>query len=277
MSSRYKSIEITCPICTKSKILDIPNAILAQKKEGAVKIQVPLGAVCSDHEFIVFITSNAVIRGYEKIDASTKIHTMAAGRDSKDAPTIRKLIKWFGTYGFFCLIHGKIFNYPIFIVINEEVEYDSKLLNQIADSTLPERYRGGRTILIYKEIDYDTIELNIKDALLLDKNQHILQIPWDGKLKFEEFLVKEASKIIIEQEQLLVIRQIVSALINEAECALNILEKVNHITKKDLINDISKELNKPKINNSRLNLLIEFINRRYSPVFTSKIGKSKNK
>ncbi len=271
MSNRYKKIKAICPVCKASMILDIPKALFFQKQVGVIKIQIATGAVCSDHQFILFLDSEFTVRGYERIDLDLKESTKETEGVTIGQLNLKKLIQIFGTYGIFSIIHAKIFNYPIFIVVDEDFEYSSDILNSIGNKILPERYRGGRTIHFYKEADYDNVELNIKDGVLLDIHRRILQIPWDEKLKFEEFLIKKALEIFNEQEQLLVIEFYVSKFINEAECGLNILENKNQISKKELIKQISKELMIEKINNYRLNLIIEFINHRFSPKLTSNL------
>ncbi len=277
MTDRYKKIEVTCPFCNTSKILDIPTALFLQKQSRIINIQVSLGAVCSDHRFVIFLDTNGTVRGYERIDVNIVEPQMDIEREGVRLLTLNNWIKIFGTYSLFSLLHAKIFNYPIFIVIdkNEDLEYNSDNLNSFGNLILPERYRGGRTIHLYEESDYDNIELNIKDGLLLDMRLHISKIPWDEKLKFEEFLVEKALEIINEQEQLVLIQQIISKFIDEAECALTILEVVSQISKKELIKEISRKIMTQKINNYRLNLIIEFINRRFSPKLTAKIGKLK--
>jgi len=275
MSNRYKKIEVTCPVCNISKILDIPSSLFLQKQSRIINIQASPGTVCSDHRFVIFLDSNGTVRGYERIDVN-----IAEPDDEREGViilTLTKLIKIFGTYGVLNLIHAKIFNYPIFIVIdkNIDLEYNSDNLNSIGNTILPERYRGGRTLHLYEESDYDNVELNVKDGLLLDMRLHISKIPWDEKLKFEESLVEKALEIINEQEQLVLIQQIISRFINEAECALTILEVVSQISKKELIKEISRKIMTQKINNYRLNLIIEFINHRFSPKLTAKIGKLK--
>ena len=51
----------------------------------------------------------------------------------------------------------------------------------------------------------------------MDTHQHILQTPWDEKLKFEEAMVKRALEIIDEEEQLILMQQNISRFIKEAE------------------------------------------------------------
>lgn len=272
MSDRYKKVNVTCPICKKSNSLDIPSIVFSQKKIGTIKIQIPKGVVCPDHQFIIFFDSEGKVRGYEKIDIS-----MTMPQKKKDETeimeelTLKKMISIFGTYEFYSLVHAKIFNYPVFIVIGEDFKYSSNFLNKIGNSILPERYTGGRTLHLYKESDYDSIEITTKDGLLLDINKQILQIPWEQKLKFEENIVNKALEIIDEKEQTFVFQQIVSDFCKEAECALDILESRNDISKKELIKEISKRLFKKKISNYRFNLIVEFINQRFSPKFTEKI------
>ena len=273
MSDRYKNINVKCPVCKTFKKLDLPKALFLQKEVGTIKIQIPPGAVCSDHQFIIFLDSEGVVRGYERIDLEMLESTIETKREVEGKITLKKLTQIMGIYGIFSLMHAKVFNYPAFIVVNENFEYNSSLINSIGNELLPKRYRGGRTIHLYKETDYDKVELNIKDALLLDINKQISQIPWDEKLKFEENIVEKAFEIFDEQEQLFLIQRFISSFIEEAECALNILENVNQISKKDLIKNISKKIRQSKINNYRLNLIIQFIKRRYSPKLTAKIGK----
>ena len=63
----YKQLSVNCPICEAGRDLNVPEAIFAQKKFGTIKIQVPPGAVCPEHQFIVFVDTKGIIRGYSKI------------------------------------------------------------------------------------------------------------------------------------------------------------------------------------------------------------------
>ena len=64
----FKTLEITCPVCGQIKNINIPESVFSQKKFGIIKIQVPLNAVCSEHQFIVFVDPKGSVRGYEKIE-----------------------------------------------------------------------------------------------------------------------------------------------------------------------------------------------------------------
>ncbi len=63
-----RELKITCPTCEAVKNVNIPKKLFTQKKDGCIKIQIPPGIVCPEHQFIVFLDQNGSIRGYEKID-----------------------------------------------------------------------------------------------------------------------------------------------------------------------------------------------------------------
>ncbi len=72
MAESYKELEVSCPICEVVKNIQIPKSILIQKRFGIIKIQVPQGGVCKEHQFIVFVNTEGNIMGYETIDLLMK-------------------------------------------------------------------------------------------------------------------------------------------------------------------------------------------------------------
>ena len=168
-------------------------------------------------------------------------------------------------------MHAKIFNYPSYIIKDEDFEPTEELLNLIANRILPEKYRGHNNIYLLEEHDYAKIKLKEKNALVLDSHKHILNTPWDEKLKFEEELIKKAVEIIDEEEQLLLMQQGIAKFISEAEYTKNLLENIREIYEDELIERISKDMMVPKVTHYRLSLIKQFIKQRYSPKLASKI------
>jgi hypothetical protein len=269
MAEIFKEVEISCPVCNKSKIIKIPEQIFNQKKFGTIRVQVPQGGVCPEHQFIVFIDTKGIVRGYEKIDlqlSSIPSQTQESGR-----LTLNEFIRLFGLYGVFCLMHAKIFNYPAYVIKNKGIAELSGLINRIANTLLPENYRNTSKITLLDKIDYNEIKLKEKNALLIDDNLHILQTPWDEKLKFEEELVKTALGILDEDEQLKLVQQGIGSFIRQAEYVKSLLEKIKSIDSEDLIEKMSRELLDSKVNNYRVALIKDFISQRYSPKLAQKI------
>jgi len=265
----YKEIEVTCPICSLVKVIKVPMRIFSQKKFGTIKIQVPQGGVCKEHQFIVFVDTKGIIRGYDQIDLLMK--RVAEGEEKTRRFSIKHFVDIYGLYGLFCLIHAKIFNYPAYIIRDKESEDFSDVINKIGDTLLPEAYQGTSNVSFFEEIDYNKIKLNDKNAFLMDTHQHILQTPWEEKLKFEEEMIKKALDIFDEDEQVNLIQQSISKLVREAEYVKRVLENVKEIYDEDLVDRIARELMIPKPNYYRISLIKDFIKQRYSPKLAAKI------
>ena len=273
-----KKVELTCPACQTFKTIDIPDAIFDQKKFGTIKIQVPPGAVCPEHQFIAFVDTKGIVRGYERIDLLMGIEEEDDFEEihkevKKEREfSIKKLIKMYGLHGVFSLIHAKLFYYPAYIIKKADDIDISNKLNAFLDDILPENFKELTIpIKFIDDMNYDKIKLKEKNALLIDSQQYILQTPWDEKLKFEESLLTKALEIIDIKEQLVMIRQDIALFMNEAEHAKSLLEDVREIYKEDLILQLSVDLKSAKINKYRLNLIKDYISQRYSKKLSQKI------
>jgi hypothetical protein len=253
------------------KNINIPESVFLQKKFGTVKIQVPMNAVCPEHQFIVFVDTKGVVRGYEKIDIQMAIAAPEEGEEIEGRLNLRKLIQLFGFYGIFSLIHAKIFNYPTYIIKDEKFEYSEEILNSIGDMILPESLVGSKTIHLLDDPKIDDIKMKDRDALVMDTNQHIFQTPWKKKMKFEEEIIKRALEIIDEQEQTKLLQQDIGRFVNEANLATYILQEYDEIYEDDLIKKLSKKLKIKKISNYHFNLIREYIARNISTNLVSKI------
>ncbi|MFX1567644.1 MAG: hypothetical protein ACFFCV_04665 [Promethearchaeota archaeon] len=271
MAESYKVLNVVCPTCGKAKNINIPEAVFSQKKFGTIKIQIPINAVCPEHQFIMFVDTKGNIRGYEKIDIFMSSISPEIERETAGRINLRNLIQIFGIYGIFSLIHAKIFNYPSYIIKDNDFKYSESLLNSIGDNILPETYRGSKTINIIEDPDINKIKVKDKNALILDTAQHIFQTPWTYKLKFEEQVIKRALEIIDEDEQIKLMQQDIAQLINEVHYTVSILETFDQIYEDDLIEKVSKALSIKKISNYRLILIKEFIRRNISKKIVSKI------
>ena len=115
MSVALKGFSVACPKCGAEKRINVPESLFYQKKFGTVKIKVPQGAVCKDHNFIVFISTKGQIVGYDVIDTS-----VSSNKDVNLSKDISKLSldELIDSFGFNCvagLIHAKLFDYPSFV------------------------------------------------------------------------------------------------------------------------------------------------------------------
>lgn len=269
MGETYREIQVTCPICSTVKNVEIPEKLFLQNRFKIIKVQIPRGGVCREHNFIVFVDDKGIIRGYDQIDLLLK--STVQKEEVKKRFSLHHFISMFGLYGMLCLIHAKIFNYPAYIIKDKHSEDFSGIINKIGESLLPETYRGGFNIHFLEESNYNKIKLSEQNAFLMDSEHHILQIPWQEKLIFEEEIIKKVLEILDENEQITLIQQNILKLIREAEYVIRVLEKENDVFEEDLMENMSRELMISKPNRYRISLIKEFIKQRSSPKLANKI------
>jgi len=267
----YRVLQVECPKCSKVKSINIPESIFAQKKFGVIKIQIPINAVCPDHQFIVFVDTKGNIKGYENIDIIMGKVSPELEREMAGRLNLRNLIQLFGVYGIFSLIHAKVFNYPSYVIKDDEFEYSENLLNSLGDNLLPELYKGKKTIHIIDVPDISKIKIKDKNALIMDVSYHIYQTPWITKLKFEEEIIKRALEIIDEEEQLKLLQHDISNFVSEVHYTVSILQDFDEIYDDELIEKVSRALNVKKISSYRFNLTKEFIRRNISKKIIEKV------
>ena len=153
MSSNLKGFRIARPKCGTEKEIRIPEALFAQKKFGTVKIKVPEGGVCKDHNFIVFISTKGQIVGYDVID--TSVSSDQDGNLLKEITdlTLDELIDAFGFNCVAGLIHAKLFDYPTFVVRSDEFNINVEELDEMFDRLIPLQYRNDNAI---KDEEFDS-------------------------------------------------------------------------------------------------------------------------
>ena len=270
MNQNTREIELTCPFCGAVKNLNIPESIFSQKKFGSIKIQVPAGAICSNHTFIVFFNNKGHIVGYEKIDL--QMGQIDNQKQNEKTRSIKGLIDVFGIYGLLSLMHAIIFNYQIYIIAEND-DFYKKIQNikLLMEDFLEEKYRNVHSMEILRESDLNQIKLKNKNSLVIDSHKNILQTPWEEKLKFEESIVSKAIDIISYEEQMLLIQQNVDKFIKISEETKKILDNVDKIYEEELIDRLSKNLMSPKISNTQLILIKKFISNRISADIANKI------
>ncbi|HUW90108.1 MAG TPA: hypothetical protein VMV43_06260 [Candidatus Nanopelagicaceae bacterium] len=275
-----KQFDVSCPKCGSGKEISVPDSLFLQKKFGTVKIKVPKGAVCKDHNFIVFISTKGQIIGYDIIDASVSLDQKEKLPGDLIDLTLDELIDAFGLNCVAGLIHAKLFDYPSFVIRNEEFALDIEQLNQLFDRLIPPKYRNSNAIRD-EEFDsyvfpnpnyyYTTIKKEQADAYLINNQKLVIQVPWQIEIDFEKSILSNALGKKNKSEQLKYLAQYINQFISDVEIAQTLLENVKGISEKELIKKLKEKLIVSTINKNRILLIKEFINRRISKEVGSKI------
>lgn len=272
MENDHKELEVACPFCKAVGKIKIPREIYSHKKWGTVKIQVPSGAICKEHQFIVLVDTKGIIRGSEIVEITT-----TRNGEIKDLPqtkfTLGTLIEIFGLDCTHHMIHALIFNYPTYIVKSDSLTSTNQL-KMIFDEILLENFRLALPLVEVIEVSMaQNIILNKKDSLLISSKKEIFQVPWKEKLKYEEAIVKKARNIINENEQLVILQQEIMKLLRDAEFARGILNLYDEISRDDFSLELSKKMRISKLDKNYFNMIKLFIERRFSKELLNKIKK----
>ena len=280
MSSNLKGFRVACPKCGTEKQINVPESLFYQKKFGTVKIKVPQGAVCKDHNFIVFISTKGQIVGYDVIDTSVS--------SDQDANTSKEIIdltldELIDAFGFNCvagLIHAKLFDYSSFVVRSEAFKINIEQLDEMFDRLIPLQYRNNNAI---KDVEFDTyvftnqdyfytaFKNNNTDAFLINNHKHIIHKPWETACEFEKSILENALGRNDESEQLKYLAQYIIQFIKDVEFTKTLLENSKSISEKNLMKQLKEKLIVSTINKKRILVIKEFIKQRFSSELSAKI------
>jgi hypothetical protein len=280
MSSSLKGFLISCPKCGTEKQINVPESLFFDKKFGTVKIKVPQGAVCKDHNFIVFISTKGQIVGYDVID--TSVSSDQGGNLSKEIINL-SLDELIDAFGFNCvagLIHAKLFDYPSFVVRSEEFKINIDQLDEMFDKLIPPQYRNDNAI---KDVVFDTYVFTNEDyfytafknnntnAFLINNRKLVIQKPWKTTCDFEKSILDNALGRNDKSEQIKYLTQYILQFIKDVEFTKTLLENSKNISEKDLMKQLKSKLIVSTINKKRVSIIKEFIKQRFSPELSTKI------
>jgi len=280
--ARLKQFDVTCPKCGIGRIISVPDSLFIQKKFGTVKIKVPQGAVCKDHNFIVFISTKGQIIGYDIIDASVSLDQKEKLPENLSDMTLDEVIDAFGFNCVAGFLHAKLFDYPSYVIRNEEFALDIEQFNDFFDRLIPPNYRNSNAI---KDDEFDsyvfpnpnyyytTFKREHSDAFLINNRKLVIQVPWRIQIDFEKSILTNALGKTDKSEQLKYLAQYVNQFISDVEFTQKVLENVKNINKKELIKKLREKLIVSTINKNRILSIKEFITRRISKEVGSKIKK----
>ena len=281
-SASLKQFDVTCPKCGIGKIISVPDSLFVQKKFGTIKIKVPQGAVCKDHNFIIFISTKGQIIGYDIIDASVSLDQKEKLPENLSNMTLDEVIDAFGFNCVAGFLHAKLFDYPSYVIRNEEFALDIEQFNNLFDRLIPPNYQNSNAI---KDDEFDsyvfpnpnyyytTFKREHVDAFLINNRKLVIQVPWRIKIDFEKSILTNSLGKTDKSEQLKYLAQYVSQFISDVEFTQNLLENVKSISEKELIKKLKEKLIVSTINKNQILSIKEFITRRISKEVGSKIKK----
>ncbi len=283
VQSRY--IGIACPSCGAEKTINIPETLFTEKKFGHVKIQVPKGAVCQEHVFVVLLDIKGRILGYQTVDLSVSTPDAARSKEEAQAEVDESLglMKFIKLLGFRCLaglIHAKLFNYQPYVIIKKDVQMDMDEVNFFLDDVVPEMFRNHKAL---KHIEYNDyvfptatyfyalVKNQRKAAFLMNLHKHIIQMPWQTGLDLEKGFIATALKNKDPIEQLKYLSFYITKFLEDVDKTKIIIEPMKKISKKDLVKKLKEIAITSTVTKEYVTSIKEFIHRRDSRDIAKKI------
>ena len=281
MEANKKKVNISCPKCGQSKVIGIPESIFADKKFGSIKVQVPKGAVCTEHQFVTFFSNKGNIIGYDVIDASTLTEK---SEPTEAAPVTTLSLKYLiHKFGFNCVagfLHAKIFDYPSFIIKDSAPDVDADVLNQTFDTIIPPILKNENHIG-HIQFDnyvfpnpfyfYTTTKSKRNNAYLINDRRLVIHMPWNTSIDFEKKILEYALEHENYEEEKKHLRHHINQFIKAVEICKIILSNSKMVKEKELVKALKEQLIVTTINKQRIMLIKEYLERRDSPELAAKI------
>jgi len=270
LESEFKPLRVECPNCGNIKLLKIPLSIYSDKKFGLVKIKVPQGAVCQNHQFIVLTDTKQNVIGYETIDISISRLSEEPKEAISNGITLKYLVDIFGFNCVAGFLHAKLFNYPSYIITSKDLNVNLSILDKIFDKLIPEQYRSTLPIKFLKydkEIYpnpgyyYFLIKNKMKDDFMINLKKHIVNMPWDTDIDYESLVINKSLEID-EHDGYKIVESYFNQFAKDVELTKETLENYKNISEKILIKELNQKSSLSTINKGRIKLIREFFARR---------------
>jgi hypothetical protein len=285
MQVASKQVKIACPSCGVEKVVNVPLSLFAEKKFGHVKIQVPQGAVCPDHVFVVLLDMEARILGYQTVDLSVSSTSESTHKDQDrfekdDNLGLMKFIKMFGFRCFAGLIHSKLFDYQAYIIKKNDFQMEMDSINKFLDDIVPDVYKNH---IFVDKIEYDEdiypvatyfyalVKNQNTTDFLMNLQKHVIQMPWQTGVELEKNFIASAltNKDPIEQTKF--VSFYISKFLEDVEKTKIIVEPVKKISRKDIVKKLKEIAITSTVTREYVSFIKEFIHKRISPELSIKI------
>ncbi|MHA1326487.1 MAG: hypothetical protein ACTSRH_04125 [Promethearchaeota archaeon] len=283
MEEELRILKPACPKCGASKAINVPESLFQRGSFGFVKIQVPKGAICEEHQFIVITDNTGLILGYEEIDDTVVRIEEELELEEERGLTLQYLIKRLGFNCIAGLLHSKIFNYPAFIITSQELEFSLDELNEFFDNLFPREFKDSNNKIELIEYDdeifpnpgyfYSLVKNQRKNAFLMNPRRHVIQIPWRTTIRYETSIINFALEKNDPEESYKILSDLILRFLEDVKFTRDTLTPLKKISEKDLIKILDNNLTLSTINRYRMILIKEFIRRRISPDLIKKIKK----
>ncbi|MHA1110507.1 MAG: hypothetical protein ACTSRE_05355 [Promethearchaeota archaeon] len=266
------SLHVKCPICGMEKDINVPGYVFESKQFGALKIQIPKGSVCTEHQFLIYVDTKGNIRSYETSDF--QLPTAIKHEEKEALLKISDFVGMVGEFATLNVIHALLLDIPIYLVqtkFNPEMEAKmEKTINNTLRALLPGFFKNHHDLRI---IDRKELYAFRQTDLLLaiDQFGHILICPWEiNKFEIEQELLEKVLKLDDFQQQKIIFQQLLTNFFRKLNFVGDKLLKNDVVAIDELKSEFKKMFMQKKVSNYEINLIKAVLTHRFKKD-TSKI------
>ncbi|TFG21204.1 MAG: hypothetical protein EU530_01040 [Promethearchaeota archaeon] len=266
------SLHVKCPICGLEKDINVPAYVFESKQFGALKIQIPKGSVCAEHQFLIYVDTKGNIRSYETSDFH--LPTAIKHEEKKALLKITDFVGMVGEFATLNVIHALLLDLPIYLVQTkfdpEMLEQMEKTINNTLTALLPGFFKNHNDLRIIdrKEL-YGFRQTDL--ILAIDQFGYILICPWEiNKFEIEQEILEKVLKLDDFKQQKIIFQQLLTTFFRKLNYVGDLLLKQEVISIDDLKSEFKKTFMQKRVSNYEIELIKAVLTHRFKKD-TSKI------
>lgn len=259
------SLHVKCPICGMEKNINVPSYVFESKQFGALKIQIPKGSVCEDHQFLIYVDKKGNIRSYETSDI--QLPTAIKHEEKQSLLKISDFVGMVGEFATLNVIHALFLNFPIYMVQTkfkpEMLEKMEKTINATLKALMPAffKYQSELHIIDRKEF-YNFRQTDL--ILAIDQFGYILICPWEiNKFEIEQELLEKILKLDDFKQQKIIFQQLLTTFFRKLNYVSEMLLKNETVAINDLKSQFKKQFMQKKVSNYEIELIKAVLQHRF--------------
>jgi hypothetical protein len=255
------SLNVKCPICEAEKIIKVPAYVFENKQFGALKIQIPRGSVCPDHQFLIYVDKKGVIRSYETSDYQLP----SVKREHKEKLiTISDFVAMVGEYATFNVLHALILDIPIMMVQPTVDPKMENVINKTLSALLPGFFKYTKTFRMVGRKEFSMLSES-HDLLAIDQEGYILLCPWEiNKFEVEEDLLLKVMKLEDFDQQKIIFQQLLTSFFRKLNFVGEMLLKQDIVYEDELKEQYKKEFRVKRVSNYEIELIKGVLDKRFN-------------
>ncbi|MEJ2295976.1 MAG: hypothetical protein P8Y23_14565, partial [Candidatus Lokiarchaeota archaeon] len=227
----FKRVELACPKCGSEKVVKLPLDLFNGGGFGIIKIQVPIGGVCEEHNFMVLLNKEGAILGYETFDMmaskpsergveeKTPIDSTLPGEKALSQSVLQEYVN---KYGFNCIvgyIHSKLFDYRAYLICRDDELIQIDEMESLFNAIIPQEYKNSHVMEV---ITYDPeiypkpgyffglAKHKYSHAFIINPNRHVVNVPWKINIQYEKTMLRNALEGKDPETRIRLIRDFIS-------------------------------------------------------------------